>query len=334
MHWIPRKVNKLNIKRKTESLTREAQSRIVYPIDWFTASKIDISKCLLINGFWRSGTTWLQEILSAATNSKTVFEPFAARAGYLYKAIPEIHPPQRERTFLDLLMPYQEHNFREGSHLKHIVRKALLGLLPHRHTRRTIRPISYYSRDRVVVKFVRASLCLKAIYNDFPCPIIHLYRDPRAVISSIKRKPGWGDGAFDKLSIAKQLLEINDGREKYFSKWKNEILELDKQNLTVRLAVYWTLTEKYMLDSFHNQHNRFYVVNYEDMICEGSDYLKKILEQMKIPFNDLALEEKWKIPSSTAYKRQNLKDIDRLYSWKSAINQLEQDAIMDIMKIF
>jgi len=341
MYWTTSKVNKLKLKleSKTELIAREAQSRIFYPINLFTADKIDISKCIVVNGFWRSGTTWLQDTLSAATNAKAVFEPFAPRAGYFCKAIPEINPPQSDPTFLNLLIPYQEHNFGEGSHLKLIVEKALLDLLPHRNTQMTIRPISYYSRDRVVVKFVRASLCLKAIYNDWPVSIIHIYRDPRALIHTIMRIPYWRE-IFDELSLSKQLLQINDGRKNYFSRWENEILELDQQNLTSRLAAYWAITEKYVLDSFQDQHDhRFYIINYDEMVLGGSDYFKRVLEEMKIQFNTLALEKNWSKTSPTSVEKKmstygKRKSNDRLYSWKSELNQSDQNAIRDILKRF
>ncbi|WP_446348050.1 hypothetical protein [Coleofasciculus sp. F4-SAH-05] len=331
---------KLKIESKTELIAREAQSRIFYPINLLTADKIDISKCIVVNGFWRSGTTWLQDTLSAATNAKAVFEPFAPRAGYFYKTIPEIKPPQHDPTFLNLLIPYQDHNFREGSHLKLIVDKALLDLLPHRNTQRSIRPISYYSRDRVVVKFVRASLCLKAIYNDWPVSIIHIYRDPRALIHTIMRIQYWR-AIFEQLSLSKQLLQINDGRKNYFSRWENDILELDQQDLSSRLAAYWALTEKYVVDSFQNQQNknRFYIVNYDEMVLGGSDYLKIVLEEMKMQFNPLALEKNWSITSPTSVEKKlpaygKRQSTDRLYSWKSELNQSDQNAIRDIMKRF
>ncbi|MEQ9235295.1 sulfotransferase domain-containing protein [Coleofasciculus sp. E2-BRE-01] len=342
MHWITSQTNKLKFKlqSKTELIVREAQSKILYPINWWESQKIDTSKCIVINGFWRSGTTWLQDTLSTATNAKAVFEPFAPRAGYFYKAIPEINPPQSDPTFLNLLMPYQDHNFGEGSYLKLIVDKALLDLLPHRNTQMTIRPISYYSRDRVVVKFVRASLCLKAIYNDWPVSIIHIYRDPRALIHTIMRIQYWR-AIFEKLSLSKQLLQINDGRKNYFSRWENEIVELDQHNLISRLTAYWALTEKYLLDSFHNQqnNNKFYIVNYDEMILGGSDYLKKILEEMKIEFNNIALEKNWNRTSPTSVEKKfpaygKRQSIDRLYSWKSELNQSEQDTIRDIVKRF
>ncbi len=341
MYGITSKVNKLKqkLESKTELIGREAQSRLFYPINWWESQKIDISKCIVVNGFWRSGTTWLQDTLSTATNAKAVFEPFAPRAGYFCKAIPEIKPPQNDPTFINLLMPYQDHHFCEASHLKLIIDKALLDLLPHRNTQRSIRPISYYSRDRVVVKFVRASLCLKAIYNDWPVSIIHIYRDPRALIHTIMRIQYWR-AIFEQLSLSKQLLQINDGRKNYFSRWENEILELDQQNLTSRLAAYWALTEKYVLDSFQDQHDhRFYIINYDEMVLGGSDYLKRVLEEMKIQFNTLALEKNWNRTSSTSVEKKfpsygKRQSTDRLYSWKSDMHQSEQDEIRNILKRF
>jgi hypothetical protein len=58
-----------------------------------------LKNTLLINGFWRSGTTWLQQTLVQALNAKSLFEPFSPAAAARYRhpwlyAFPEDIPVQ------------------------------------------------------------------------------------------------------------------------------------------------------------------------------------------------------------------------------------------------
>ena len=45
-----------------------------------------------------------------------------------------------------------------------------------------------FLQRNVFAKFTRAYLCLKAISNEFSCSTIHIYRDPRAVIASLRKQ--------------------------------------------------------------------------------------------------------------------------------------------------
>ena len=50
-------------------------------MDYISAS--NLSDTLLINGFWRSGTTWLQQTFVDAMDAKSLFEPFSPSADQL-----------------------------------------------------------------------------------------------------------------------------------------------------------------------------------------------------------------------------------------------------------
>ena len=49
-------------------------------VDYIAAQRL--KNTLLINGFWRSGTTWLQQTLVEALHAKSLFEPFSPAAGH------------------------------------------------------------------------------------------------------------------------------------------------------------------------------------------------------------------------------------------------------------
>ncbi len=44
-------------------------------LDLCAAPFVDPSEAVVVTGFWRSGTTWLQQTLARLHNAKTVFEP-------------------------------------------------------------------------------------------------------------------------------------------------------------------------------------------------------------------------------------------------------------------
>lgn len=57
---------------------------------------IDPTRTLIINGFWRSGTTWLQKCATDILQAQSIFEPFQARANYILKCLDEISPARRD----------------------------------------------------------------------------------------------------------------------------------------------------------------------------------------------------------------------------------------------
>ena len=302
---------------------------------------VDPQQTLIINGFWRSGTTWLQEYAANLLRAKRIFEPFQARAGYILGCLDEISPVRRDYGFCNGLMPFISSEISLETKLFDIINQAQRGQLTSKYVLRDQRLLDFDRcfKKQVVVKYVRGSLSLRAMANTFSCPVIHIYRDPRAVIASIKQRKNWGEGAFTNFSLCSHLLEVDDGRYDYFKRWKNEIYAMEKTEDLGRLAAYYCLTEQYLSDSFSGEFNgRFACVRYEDLVINGYSMLDDILRNLDLKPYVMHVEnlQSFSNPSTTQYQ-SNTKSLtleDRLFGWKSKLNNNDAEVVTSVVETF
>ncbi len=305
--------------------------------DYANGLRLPASKALVINGFWRSGTTWLQETVAELLQAKSVFEPFNLPSQNILKCLPEIRPERRDFQFVNALMPYVPENFTKGSALYSVIQQSLKGQLKGRSWHR--RDIKECICSNVVVKFTRASLCAYAIANTFSTPVLHLVRDPRAVITSIKQLQGgqWAEGTFNNFSLRELLLEVDDGRSEYFQPQASTIKAIDKTTDYGRLAGYYCLTEQYLEDKFKSYVGLFKVARYEDLIGAPPSAISQLLVDLGLNPKVSQSVEMDK-PSSTDWGKngwaQKVSKSDRLLGWKTQIDDYEKDLIEDIVTSF
>lgn len=122
---------------------------------------------LVVSGTARSGTTWLAEILAAATRSRLMFEPLAPHAvpkGLEVPVFPYLRPGER--------MPVLE------AHLQRVFQGRIRDPWVDRQ------PVTCRPRGRLV-KSVRASFMLGWLARRFPdVVIVYVTRDPWSVVRS------------------------------------------------------------------------------------------------------------------------------------------------------
>jgi hypothetical protein len=309
--------------------------KLPYHIDRLLAARIDPRDTLVISGFWRSGTTWLQEVLAQLLKAKTVFEPLhfevpAAREIFAYYQVAIKHDP-----FLELYLPYCGDQML-GEPLRSLFDKALRADLPGQGLRLLRSDVSEGLRRRIVLKFVRAQLCLRAAQNTFMMPVIHIYRDPRAIIASIK-KTEWG-WLFDHLWLREQLLEPRDGRADFFGRWRDEILEYDKSDAFARVTAYWALTEKFLQHCYGDadQRTRIVFVSYEELCQKREKSVSQILEKLGVrpevpPEHNRVLD----VDSfSTAQQRRGASMEERIAGWQKTLSRTEVATVESIVQRF
>jgi len=239
---------------------------------------------LVINGFWRSGTTWLQEIVAQMLKAKPIFEPFQASAGYIFKCLDEIKPKRKDYEFINALMPYTGQGLvHKNTEIYKLLKKSFQGQISHPNViiaRGNRQRLKECLRSKIVTKFTRGALFLEGISNMFNLPILHITRDPRATISSLRKiSPTWGEKAFLNFSLYDHLLAVEDGRKEFFSHWKSEIEAIEKTNDFGRLAGYYCLTERYIKEHMANFSAPFIHIRYEDLITNGYPYLQDTISQ-------------------------------------------------------
>ncbi|MBE7204157.1 MAG: sulfotransferase domain-containing protein, partial [Parafilimonas terrae] len=155
---------------------------------------------LLVSGFWRSGTTWLQECLAEALAAKTVFEPLSpldpARGRVLAKLFPddadaaEAYIPARAGR--DDLWPFLD--------------RAMRGRADSPLTLSCRWSPGESFRRGVVVKDVRLQCHLAPVHARYGVPVVHLRRHPCAVVASLMGA-NW-HWSFARVRLASLLAEL------------------------------------------------------------------------------------------------------------------------------
>jgi hypothetical protein len=190
---------------------------------------------VFVSGFWRSGTTWLQELLAESLHAKTVFEPLC----------PQNLPWKRQLIARGLLDWSQQETFVPGraeadermwSYLDgafHAVTSSRLLM-----TCRT--GVSESFRRTIVVKDVRLQLNLDTIHDRYGLSVVHLRRHPCAVASSLmSRDWPWG---FDKLRMASLVAPFIDDLRGEGLPGLAALSAFDGDTVS-RIAAFWAITE-------------------------------------------------------------------------------------------
>lgn len=175
-------------------------------IDRWVGQFLNPSDAIVVTGFWRSGTTWLLQSFSRSLRAKSIFEPF-------HHSIPEYRSSlslksgfiEEGSSFLNEFMPFVTAGTHpENQQIRAYLQKVLTSTLPGiwvRESRRGNRKLEgrvpewrilrlhHRFRDalrmKVVCKFVRGQLTIPALRGWYDPVIIHLRRDPRAVLASL-----------------------------------------------------------------------------------------------------------------------------------------------------
>jgi hypothetical protein len=161
-------------------------------------------------------------------------------------------------------------------------------------------------------------------------PVLHVYRDPRAVIASIA-KTAW-HGLFDHLRLREQLLELPDGRADYFGRWRREIDEYDRGTRTMRLAGYWALTERFLGDAYAGHTGRFVCVSYERLIQERERAFAEILQRLGFAPRASDLRVRKTDSATTTRRRRGTSVQDRVTGWATSLSDSDRVTIETIAR--
>lgn len=297
------------------------------------APLVNPRQTLVVSGFWRSGTTWLQESLADLLAAKMMFEPFHYSVPETQQYYREIQLPEDD-IFLRAFLPYA-HAPLEGT-LARLVRQSLRSTLasPWARNLRHRPQLALSLRRRVVVKFVRAQLCLRAIHDSFGVPVVHLYRDPRAVIASAVYKTDRMWGNFEPFSLRRQLLEVSDGRAAYFGQWVEVIHRFDEKPFPLQFAAYWMLTERFLADSMAGADaSRVRFVQYEQIAAEPDTAIPQILSDLSLPFHPLEGGRSFHKDSPSTTRRGQTSG-ERVHGWMKLLSETEIREISALARDF
>ncbi|PQJ35074.1 hypothetical protein BSZ35_11130 [Salinibacter sp. 10B] len=287
------------------------------------------SEAIVVTGFWRSGTTWLLQSIARARNAKPILEPlYSEFAPYRTSVLSSTYGLDLRRSFRIPLMPYADKHFEKGSPLRAYIRRALVSSISGVYPRtprydaenklgingtwgKIAHRLREAMRTRVAVKFTRAHFLIPAIRNEFGPTILHIRRDPRAVVASILRT-NWQWPA--DLSLVEQLLEVGDGREQLFREDADALRKLNRRGIAARLTGYWVCVERYVRQL--EDEGMVIPVRYERLVRHGADYLARVLPEETETTKDFLAEES----ASTQSERKDVSREKRLYGWKNELS--------------
>ncbi len=308
-----------------------ARGSLAAAVDRGLAFRVDPRETLVVSGFWRSGTTWLQETLRDVLRAKTLFEPLCPLAPGLRRVHRANGVGDESFEFLRLYMPYCGTRTLEGP-LREVFQGFLRAEVGGAWVRRFRAGLTESLRPRVVVKLVTAPLCLRAAQNTFGMPAVHVTRDPRAIVASI-RKTRW-TWLFDHLSLAGQLLAEGDGRAEVFGRWSEEILEYDRAGAVERVVAYWALTETVLLESYAGFGGRVVFTSYERLVRERERAYSAMLDSLGLRPADPGFRIQDRDSATTSEAQRGATVGERVGGWRSVLTVAEVEAIERITRRF
>lgn len=192
---------------------------------------------VLINGFWRSGTTWVQESMAHAVHAKTIFEPLSAeedtarevfnQLGITEYVLQQASIPGPDLIFHPTTLAHLDASFygKRWSRLQRFCRRSVLES----------------ARRQIIVKGVRFHFNLSRLARRYHVPIVHIRRHPCAVIASLSKvKWNW---TFADVKLSR-LFEASLGgvTDKVWHRADIAMRRFDDDVIS-RLAAYWAIVE-------------------------------------------------------------------------------------------
>ena len=200
---------------------------------------------VVVSGFWRSGTTWLQECLAESLGAKTIFEPLSPQEPRRRAAL--------ERRFAgdeDALQAFIPGPWPAAAAEWRSFAAASRGLHGGAFLLSCRGGIAESARTAVVVKDVRLHRNLASVHRRLGVPVVHLRRHPCAVAASLVAAD-W-HWSFSRVRLERLLPEAP------------ELLPYDTDVLS-RIAAYWAHVERHATQALAG-HAWGRIVAYEDLV--------------------------------------------------------------------
>ena len=135
---------------------------------------------VVVNGFWRSGTTWLQECLAESLGAKSIFEPLSPQEPRRRAAL-----APRFLGDEDALQAFIPGPIPEGASEWRGFEAACRGLHGGAFLLSCRASLGESARTAIVVKDVRLHRNLAEVHRRLGVPVVHLRRHPCAVAASL-----------------------------------------------------------------------------------------------------------------------------------------------------
>lgn len=216
-------------------------------IDWAMACLGLAQPIVLVSGFWRSGTTWLQECLAESLGAKTVFEPLSP-----------LNTPRRIQLAArfsgdeDALQAFVPADLSEDDPTWDLLDAAFTGRHGNNFLLSCRRNVAESRRRKIVVKDVRLQFNLPAVHQRFGIPVIHIRRHPCAVVASLLAAD-W-HWSFERIRLSMLMPDAAARLPREFD-----------MDAVSRIAACWALTERHVASVVQDE-PWAKAVTYEEMV--------------------------------------------------------------------
>lgn len=300
-------------------------------MDYIQSKRVQTSEAILINGFWRSGTTYFMEYIERLLNRRTFFEPLH----YSVDQAKALHTSMGFRIKGDEVKQGYPFTLPEAEHSEYdaFYEAMLHGKVSTPWTRWNRKPNRYLQKD-VIVKSVRANFIAPYLVNRFGANNIFIIRHPAAVLSSITRKGSGADAILQSVGSNKfidlLLAEIEKGDPEKINKDIENAVEHYRGNVINNVILSWCICNYIPLQYIKEERYNPLLINYEsfflDDITKGNlyDYLSINNKINSSNFNS----------STTKKDRKNISTYQRLYSWHKDLTAEQIDRVYEICPLF
>jgi hypothetical protein len=210
---------------------------------------------LLVTGFWRSGTTTLQQALARSLRAKPVFEPLSARIPEYLAQVPSAGLTHDDR---EAYMPDLDAGGASAA-LWRYLDDAYAGYCPGHFALLTRERVVHSLRTDVIVKCVRAAFGQRALHARYGMPVVHIRRHPCAVVASLLQTDTW---TWDFANVTLPVVLAHIARSPAETAELQEIAGRHDGDALSRIAAYWALTERYAQRALAGQ-DWAWLVDYE-----------------------------------------------------------------------
>ena len=270
---------------------------------------------IVLSGYYRSGTSWLGEVLSRSPGYMLSFEPLRSnynpdarflRAECQFALEPDLEHPRACALMEAVLTGRSGSQFSayEGSRLRSWWKLA--------------------TANRLIVKFVRGSRLLAWLcrtFPDVPRPV-HIVRHPCAVVASqlAKKSHAWRDeGDADPLERFRPLSDAQ--LEAY-----GDVLASVRSPVEVR-AAHWAVHLETALRQ--RPDGSWLIRDYESLVRGGSDSIVELTAALGMPVPRRL--DRLREPSDTMVEEQIQAADVRLNKWRSQLDADDARRVLDVV---